>query len=80
MMSRTQWYVFSGVRLSAFAVLVWSVGNWIDRLPFSNIGKNIIEFLSLTVSIATLNSWIMRYDTYVAHEEELARRKGAENR
>lgn len=74
MMSRTQWYVFSTVRLCALAVLVYSVGNWIDRLRLSSLEAALMEFLTVSVAIAIANSWFMWYDTYAA-EEEVKRRK-----
>ena len=72
-MSRTQWYVFSSVRAAALGVLVWAVGTWLDRATISTVGKWLIDFGAVTVAIGVLNTWLVRYETYLEDEKRRQR-------
>lgn len=74
LMSRAQWYVFTTVRTIAFIVLVWTVGNWVDRAVASSIGKAAIGFGVVTIGAAVINTWVVRYETYL--DDEKKRRSG----
>lgn len=69
-MSRVQWYVFSSIRMVAFIAMVWSVGNWVDRVVVSSIAEVAIGFGVLTVGAAVVNAWAVRYETYLEDERE----------
>jgi hypothetical protein len=68
-MSRSQWYIFSSVRLAAFGALIWAIGTWVDRSALSSFEKGICDFLGVTVSVFLINTWAVRYETYLKDVE-----------
>ena len=68
-MSRSQWYIFSSLRLAALAALIWAAGSWVDRASLSGFEKGILDFVGITLSIFLVNNWMVSHETYLKDTE-----------
>jgi energy-converting hydrogenase Eha subunit B len=70
MLSRSQWYLLTSVRLTGLLVLIVVIGNRVEWSTLPSWAQTTIGALIVTVGTMLGNSWAISYSTYVKDHQD----------
>ena len=64
MMSKTQWYILTTVRLVGLVLLILVVGNRVQQMALPTWMEMLIGAVVVILGTAPANTWVIKYETY----------------